>query len=232
MPHRAEAADHGEQLQVAEPYLELHTGPGRGYPVFFVVEHDRWVSIELRHTDWFRVRAEGGQVGWVPRAQLEKTLTAAGSGKTFRDLLLDDYLHRRVEFGGAGGRFKDEPMLKLWLHARLADTVGVELTAGQVQGLFSGSNLWHLSLTSEPWSDQRLSPFLAVGLGKFSNTPNASLVNAVPTNSKLGVVTLGTRWYLSERFVARIDWSLYTALVSDLQSTEYRSVTAGLGFFF
>jgi uncharacterized protein YgiM (DUF1202 family) len=230
----AHAADKpaAEQLQVSEPFLEMHTGPGRGYPVFFVVERGQRVSIELRRTDWYRVRAEGGQVGWVQRQQLASTLTAAGGTKTFRDLLLDDYLGRRLEFSGAWGRFKGEPMLKLGLQYRLADTIGAELTVAQVQGLFSGTDFWHLALTSEPWSDRRWSPFFAVGLGKFRNIPNTSLVDAVPTNANLAQATIGLRWHLTDRFTARLDWTMYTAFVSDVRSTEYRSLTAGLGFYF
>jgi hypothetical protein len=226
------AADKGERLQVTEPFLEMHTGPGRGYPIFFAVERQQWIVIELRSTDWYRVRAEGGQVGWVPRKQLETTLTEAGGSKSFRDLLIDDFLGRKLEFGGAWGRFKSEPMLKLWLQYRLADTVGAEFTFGQVQGVFSGTDFWHVSLTSEPWSDRRLSPFFSVGLGKFKNIPNTSLVSAIPVDAKLAHATLGLRWHISERFVARLDWSLYTAFVADTRSTEYRSLTAGLGFFF
>ena len=230
--HAADAPASAERLQVAEPYLEMHTGPGRGYPVFFVVEKAQWVAIELRRTDWYRVRAEGGQVGWVQRKQLETTLTAAGGSKTFRDLLLDDYLARRVEFSGGWGRFKSEPMLRLGLQARFADTLGAEVVVGQVQGLFSGTDFWHVSLVSEPWSDRRLSPYFAVGLGQFRNIPNSSLVDAATTDAKLAHASLGLRWHISERFTARLDWSLYTAFVSDNRSTEYRSLTAGLGFYF
>lgn len=221
-----------ERLQVTEPYLEMHTGPGRGYPVFFVVERSQWVSIESRHTDWYRVRADGGQVGWVHRRQLESTLTAAGASKSFRDLVLDDYLGRRLEFSGSWGRFKGEPMLKLGLQYRLADTLGAELTVGQVQGLFSGTEFWHLALVSEPWSDRRWSPFMSLGLGKFRNMPNSTLVDAAPTNAKLAQATVGLRWHITERFTARVDWTLYTAFVNDQRSNEYRSITAGLGFFF
>jgi hypothetical protein len=221
-----------ERLQVAEPFLELHTGPGRGYPVFFVVERRQWVAVQLRRTDWYRVRAEGGQVGWVQRKELEATLTEAGASKTFRDVVLDDYLGRRLELGGAWGRFKSEPMLKLWLQYRLADTVSAELGVGQVQGLYSGTDFWHLSLSSEPWSDHRLSPFFSVGLGKFKNIPNSSLVQAITTDAKLAHATLGLRWHLTERFVARLDWSLYTAFVADNRSLEYRAATAGIAFFF
>ena len=221
-----------ERLRVNAPFLEMHTGPGRGYPVFYVVERRQWITVELRRTDWYRVRAEGGQVGWVARQQMESTLTEAGDGKTFRDLVLDDYLGRKLEFGAAWGRFKSEPMLKLWTHYRLADAVGVEVKLGQVQGVFSGTDFWAVSLTSEPWSDRRLSPFFSVGLGKFKNIPNASLVNAAPTDAKLAHATLGLRWYLGTRFVARIDGSLYTAFVADNRSTEYRAFSAGIAFFF
>ena len=230
-----------ERLQVTEPFIELRTGPGRGYPVFFVAEKGAFVTIELRRTDWYRVRTpgpsaagatEGAKVGWVHRSQLESTLTEAGTSKTFRDILVDDYLARRVEAGAGWGRFKGEPMLKLWGAYRLGDTLGVEGTVGQVQGVFSGTDFWHASLVSEPWSDRRLSPYFSVGLGKFRNVPNASLVDARDTDANLGHAGLGLRWYVAERFVARLDWSLYTAFVSDARSLEYRAVTLGISFFF
>jgi hypothetical protein len=101
-----------------------------------------------------------------------------------------------------------------------------------VQGVFSGSDFWHGALTVEPWSDQRLSPSFAVGLGKFKNIPNASLVSATPTDANLGYANLALRWHLSDRFVARADYSLYTAFVSDQRSLEYRAFTLGLSFFF
>ena len=231
--HAAEPAPpKTERLQVTEPFLEMHTGPGRGYPVFFVVEKSQWIVIELRRTDWYRVRADGGQVGWVHRKQLESTITAAGGTKSFRDLVLDDYLGRRLEFSGGWGRFKGEPMLKLGLQYRLADTVGAELTVGQVQGLFSGTDFWHVALTSEPWSDRRWSPYFAIGLGKFKNIPNSTLVDAAPTDAKLAQATVGLRWHITDRFTARLDWTMYSAFVSEQRTAEYRSITAGLGFFF
>jgi uncharacterized protein YgiM (DUF1202 family) len=205
-----------ERLTVSDPFLEMRTGPGRGYPVFFVVARGQAVVVELRATDWYKVRAEGGQLGWVHRQQLESTLTAAGSTKTFRDIALDDYLSRRVQMGAAWGRFKSEPMLKLWTSYKLSDTLSVEGDIGQVQGVFSGTNFWHVSLHSEPWSDQRLS----------------SLVGATNTDAKLAHMIVGARYHLTERFVLRADWALYTAFVSDQRSTEYRAVTAGVSFFF
>ena len=250
----AQAADAptSERLQVADPFLEMRTGPGRGYPVFHVAARSEWIVIELRHTDWYKVRLEadgvgatngtkdgtkddtkpGGKEGWVHRSQLQTTLTEAGGQKSFRDIALDDYLNRRVELGGGWGRFKSEPMLKLWAGYRLSETLSAEATFGQVQGVFSGTDFWHLNLQLEPWSDKRLSPFIGIGFGKFRNIPNASLVGAATTNAKLADATIGLRYHVSERFVLRADYSLYTSFVADTRSLEYRAVTAGIGFFF
>lgn len=221
-----------EKVQITDPYIELRTGPGRGYPIFHVAARDEWVEILLRHTDWFKVRTANGREGWVNRTQLETTLTEAGTTKAFRDILLDDYLQRRLELGAAWGQFKSEPMLKIWSAYKFADALSIEGTIGQVQGVFSGTDFWHINLNVEPWSDQRLSPFFGVGLGRFKNIPNASLVSATVTNANLANASIGLRFYMTDRFVARLDYGMYLAYVSDADSADYRAWTAGIAFFF
>jgi hypothetical protein len=228
----AAAASTEEKVQVTDPYIELRTGPGRGYPIFYVAGRDEWIEILLRRTDWFKVRTADGKEGWVDRAQLATTLTEAGTTKAFRDVLVDDYLRRKLELGGAWGQFDGEPMLKIWTAYRFADALSAEATIGQVQGTYSGTEFWNVNLNVEPWSDRRLSPFFGVGLGRFKNIPNASLVSSIATDANLANAAIGLRYYIAERFVARLDYSIYTAYVSDSGSAEYRAVTLGIAFFF
>jgi uncharacterized protein YraI len=48
-PVAATAAADAEQVVVQDPYLEFRTGPGRGYPIFYVVDRGEAVSL-LRRT--------------------------------------------------------------------------------------------------------------------------------------------------------------------------------------
>ena len=70
---------------VAEPFLELHTGPGRGFPVFHVVDKGEQIDVVKRRTDWFQVRTAKGVEGWVKLEQMAGTLDTAG-----RPTALDD----------------------------------------------------------------------------------------------------------------------------------------------
>lgn len=220
------------RVQVADPYLELHTGPGRGFPVFHVAERGQWVQVLSRRTTWYQVRTEQGVLGWVNQGQLVATLSEAGERVAIAGPGGDDYLQRRGDFALALGRFKGEPLTRLGGSWRLSDTLSAEAATGQVQGVFSGSSFWHVGLGVEPWSDRRLSPHFGIGLGKFRNFPNQSLVDATPVNVKMLQASLGLRYHLGARFVARLDCALYTAFLGDNRNAEYRALSAGIGFFF
>ena len=73
----ARAADQYLQVFVTAPYLEMHTGPGRGYPVFNVVDRDASVDVLKRYTDWFKVRTGRGVEGWVSAHDMEQTVLAS-----------------------------------------------------------------------------------------------------------------------------------------------------------
>src|ERR1700677_1502254 len=66
------------QLVVTQPYLEMHSGPGRGFPVIYVVARDEVVTVLYSRTDWYRVRASGGQEGWARRDDLARTELTSG----------------------------------------------------------------------------------------------------------------------------------------------------------
>ena len=78
-------------VSVADPYLEMRTGPGGGYPKFHVVDRGESVEILKRRTDWFLVRTQKGKEGWVDRAQMERTLQDGGTSIDFGQADLSDF---------------------------------------------------------------------------------------------------------------------------------------------
>jgi hypothetical protein len=227
----AEAKDY-EKVQILDPYIELHTAAGRGYPIFYVIERDEWVEILMRRTDWFKIRSANGKEGWAHRSQLENTLTEYGAKKTFRDVLLDDYLSRRLELGFSWGHFESDPVLKAWGGYRVADTLSVELTVFQVQGVYSGTSGWYVDFMAQPLADKRLSPFFGIGTGMFNNIPKSTLVSAIRTDGPFISATVGARFYLTDRFLVRGDYAKYVAHIDESRTQEYRAATLGLSFFF
>ena len=221
-----------QRVQVQDPYMDMHTGPGRGFPAVQVVERGEWVEILMRKTDWFKVRTENGKEGWVVRSQMEKTLTGAGVRKNFRDVLMDDYLKRRLEVGFAAGRFDGDPSLSVRSSYRFNSFIVGEINLSQVSGVFSSSRIVDLSLQIAPYSDNRFSPYFNLGFGHFKNEPKAPLVNALDTSATTAVVGVGLRVYLTRRFIVRADFKNYVVMIDTDRNEEFQQWLTGFSFFF
>ncbi len=221
-----------QMVQVADPYIEMHTGPGRGFPIFHVVDRHAWIEIIKRKTDWFKVRTEKGKTGWVERSQMERTLTEAGTKKSFRDVLISDYLSRRIEFGVSGGDFSGDPIVIARLGYKFTENILLEFSYGEVAGDFSSSDVYSLNLVSTPFPKWRVSPNFTIGYGRFENTPRATLVDAEDTDSDLANAGIGARFYITERFFIRADYRRYVVLSSDDENDDFDEVTGGVAFFF
>jgi len=226
------ADESNARVFVADPYLELHTGPGRGYPIFDIAERGERVEILKRHTDWFKVRTARGAEGWASRAEMEATLTEAGERKTFRDVLFDDYLARRLEFGFSFGTFKHDPLLSAHAGYRVHDNFVIELTIAQSAGDFSSTSLLYVALVSQPFPDSRWSPFFALGAGRFTNTPKSTLVSAIETRGDVANAAIGLRYYVTRQFFLRVEAKQHVTLVNYDSTNHYTELSAGAAFFF
>ena len=226
------ADDANESVLVADPFLELHTGPGRGFPIFDIAERGERVEILGRHTDWFKVKTGRGKQGWVSRVQMEATLTEAGEKKTFRDVLFDDYLTRRAEFGFSLGRLNHDPLLLAYGGYRVHENFMVELTIAQSTGDFSTTSLYYASIVSQPFPDSRWSPFFSLGAGRFTNAPKATLVSAIETKGGLANAAVGLRYYVTRQFFLRVEATRHVALINYNSADHFNEVSAGAAFFF
>ena len=221
-----------EAVVVRDAYMDLHSGPGRGYPVFHVVERGDEVVLLKRRTDWFKLRTADGIEGWASRASVERTETLAGAPRAFADAAQEDYLRRRFEFGFASGDFDGDQVFTFRAGYRVSEIFTTELTLSQVSGTFSSTTLYHANLVASPFMDWRIAPFFTLGWGRFENEPKRVLVDDDDVNEWAANVGVGARAYLGERFLFRADWRDYIVMVDDNNNQDFSEWTLGFAVFF
>jgi uncharacterized protein YgiM (DUF1202 family) len=229
---RVAATERYNKVMVAEAYMEMHTGPGRGYPVFHVVDRGQEVEVIKRRTDWFMVRTEKGKEGWVTRAEMEMTLTPAGEKTLFAEAGFGDYSRRRWEGGVMAGDFDGADVMTVYAAYALTPEFSAELSVSQVFGDFSDAVIGSVSLVSQPFPEWRLSPFFSIGGGIIYTDPNVTLVDENDRTEQIANVGIGVKWYLTRRFILRAEYNSYVIFQDKNDNQEIDEWKAGLAFFF
>ena len=116
-----------QQVTVDDPYIEMHTGPGAGYPIFHVVDRGESIEVIKRRTDWFLIRTAAGVEGWASRAQMELTLQPSGERTEVKDATLTEFHGRRWEAGITGGDFSGATSFSAFGSYRMSANLSAEL---------------------------------------------------------------------------------------------------------
>ena len=219
-------------VQIADPYIELHTGAGRGYPIFFVEEREAWIEILKRKTDWFKVRTDKGKEGWVAREQLEKTLTPAGTEMEIPDATQKEFAFHRWEMGAMGGDFEDADVLTVYGGFFLTPKLSLELSASKIFPDFSDGEMADISINMHPFPDWRISPFFSLGTGIIHSDPDTTLVQEQDRTDQIAHAGLGIRVYLARRFIFRAQYKNYIIFQSTDDNQEINEWKAGFAVFF
>lgn len=228
----ARAADQYLTVAVADPYLEMHTGPGRGYPKFHVVDRGETVEIMKRRTDWFLVRDPGGAEGWVDRAQLELTLKPDGASVEFAAAGQDDLLESRWEAGVMAGDFGGANIISLYGRYSLNPNVSFEAWGSQILGNFSNGWMGSVNVVHETWPEWRISPFFTLGTGVIHTKPKSTIVQGEDRTDQVGNVGAGLRIYATRRFILRAEYKSYVVFTSRDDNEEVEEWKVGFAFFF
>jgi len=220
------------EVQVADPYIEMHSGAGRGYPILQVEERGAWISILKRKTDWFKVRTERGREGWVAREQLERTLTPTGDKLTIAQATQKEFSSHRLEIGALGGTFEGAETITLYGGVFLTPKLSLELSASKIFPAFSSGEMADISINMHPFPSWRFSPFFTLGTGLIRSNPNTTLVQQPDRVDQLAHVGLGVNVYLARRFVFRAQYKNYLIFQSTDDNQEINEWKAGFAVFF
>ena len=226
------AGNEYRSVSVADPYLEMHTGPGKGYPVFHVVDRGEEIDILMRRTDWFQVRAGNGTEGWVDRAQMERTLVPTGSPIEFAEADQEDFTYSRWELGGMAGDFGGANVVSIYGAYSLNPNVSIEVWGSQILGNFSNGWMASVNVTHETWPDFRISPFFTLGSGVIHTEPKPTIVQGEDRTDQIAHAGAGLRFYATRRFILRAEFKSYVTFTSRDDNEEVEEWKVGFAFFF
>jgi hypothetical protein len=230
----AKADDEPQQkILIADPYIELHTGPGRGYPVFHVIERGREVVIVKRRTDWFQVRTDRDIEGWVPREQMVATLEPTGEPLDLQEPARENYMSRRWQGGIMAGDFAGASEVSVFGGYAFSDNLSIELSLTHILGEFSNGASATLGLMHVFVPEWRISPYFTIGTGIIYTDPKSTLVRAEDRTDQIGYVGGGLQFYLTRRFMLRSEYRsnvIFTSRDDNEEVDEWKYV--GFAFFF
>ncbi len=232
VPGLADAKKPLKRVSVADPYLEMHTGPGRGYPKFYIVERGDSVDIVMQRTDWILVRDDDGKEGWVDQAQMELTLKPDGAQLEFDSAEQDDFTNARWEAGVLSGDFGGANIVSVYGGYSINPYISAELWASQILGNFSNGSMLSLNVVSEAFPDKRISPYFTLGAGVIKTEPKSTIVQAEDRDDQIGHVGAGFRIYATRRFLLRAEYKSYVVFTSRDENEEVEEWKVGFAYFF
>lgn len=228
----AAASENIQYVLVADPYIEMHTGPGAGYPITRVVERDGEIGIKKRRTDWFLVVDPNGKEGWVSKSQLELTLQPSGAAVEFPDAGLAEYDQHRWEIGILAGDFDGATSYTAFGSYGFSRHLSLEIKASQILGNFSDGWSASANLTHTFVPEWRVSPFFLLGTGIIKIEPKANLAQTTDRSDQVAIVGAGIKGYLSRRFMVRLEYDGYVVLSSRNDNEDVDEWKAGFAVFF
>ena len=195
------------QLQVIDPYLEMHTGPGRGYPIFHTIEQDAVVDVVSRRTNWYFVQDHREREGWVKRESLGRTLAKTGIPAALPDTRHGDYLQSQMRVGFTVGQQEEAETTSIVYGYRLASWLGLEAELGQIFGESIDGYTYGSSLMLEPFDNWKVAPFVSYGIGKqqWEKKEKLQVGSQQVHNSDYDFTGVGINYYIGFNFLVRAE---------------------------
>ena len=228
----ARAAHELLQVFITQPYLELHTGPGRGYPVSQVVARGDSVDVLFRRTDWIKVRTERGLEGWASVREL--TLASLADGSNLKVSMGDraGFASHHWESGVYAGAYAGATLIAGYSAVSLTDNLKIEVGVSQFLGNVSNGYIAEIGLAHVFIPDWRVSPLVTVGTGFEHVSPKVLLVQPVDRDDQVAYVGVGARVYLARRFFFRGEYREYVVFTKTNANEVNEEWRLGFGFFY
>jgi uncharacterized protein YgiM (DUF1202 family) len=224
------------RLEVIDPYVEMHSGPGRGYPIFYVIEQGEKVEVVTRRPGWYEVRTKNGKVGWTTASQISRTIQLTGEPADLPTVSYGDYLKNRWRVGFNTGQFSSGELqssetFSFTVGYRPLSWLGLEAEGGKIFGDDIKGSLYGVNFVIEPFSHWQISPVLLLGSGVIKIESQPKLTPLLIDASSYNHYGFGLNYYLGRNFLFKTEYRSY-AVSADNNNVRLNAWTLGFNSFF
>ena len=205
------------EVNIVATFLNMHTGPGRGYPVFHVVEKGETVELLKQRTSWIKVKTQDKyqpRIGWIKAKSLNgSTFTDnrySGTQAGFTNDVTGETARWRLS--GAVGDLGGADSFAFTAGVNLSENLVANLRVGQAIGEFSNNVSGYVSVQSHPFPDWLVKPYFGFGAGEIKISPNTRLVQLEDETNSALLLTGGTQVAISQRFLFYIEYNQHRIL--------------------
>ena len=220
------------QAFVKTPYLELHTGPGRGYPVFDVVPQGESVEVLFRRTQWLKVRTRRGAEGWASEEDMLRTVLADGAPFPLKIGTRAGFTSHRFEMGAFAGAYGGASLVSAYTSLSFNSQLAAEVAVDQFLGRYSNGVTADIGLAHVLVPEWRVSPFLTLGLGVLHVEPKATLVQPSNRTEQTAYVGGGFRYYIGRSFFLRAEYKTHVVITTQNRNQVEDEWKLGFAVFF
>lgn len=207
------AEEASQSVLVDAPFMNLHTGPGRGYPVFHVAEKGEAVRILFERGGWVKVvlidSKRGSQApieGWVSVTELEAAAKQPGVSEYTAE-------PTEPELGASvlAGQLDQAPSATLRARWQFSQTFSAAMNLNQTLGEFSELRVGTLLLMHDVFKDGLpaslpLQPYVLAGGGVVEIAPKTTLAEDKKRREDLITYGAGIRCALTRNYQVMFEY--------------------------
>ncbi|KUJ83814.1 hypothetical protein AVO43_08290 [Microbulbifer sp. ZGT114] len=220
-----------EPVSVDAPYVNVYTGPGRGYPIFHALERGEIVWLLKQRTDWVKVTTRRGHTGWVRVADLADIFSPEGEPLRIDRVDFRDHRSQTLQLGFTYGDFAGADSMGVNLGYRFTANLSGELRATQAVGQFSDSQTYQVAVLHQPFPRWRVSPYFMLGTGINITSPNATIVATEDRQDTAMLTGFGLKTFIARRFALRAEVANHYLLTSRENNQEIIEWKLGFDVF-
>ncbi len=245
------------RLQIVEPFLEIRTGPGKNYPIFYVAQRNEQIEVQKRRNEWFKVvlqvNSNDKKTGWVHRKSIGQTLVAnyhlpeATKGQAQeKDNVVDDsevvlakddpsvgkLFNSTWYVGFSYGQMTAADLVGVYAGKEITDSIAIELQAGEFLGRNAEGTTYAGAITFAPFPKWRVSPYAEIGGGAIHSSARGTNSQQNNGSDKFLQSGMGLNLLLSDRYRLRFEYRHMNVLTSKDQNEELETWHIGfIGYF-